>query len=123
MAQGQHVEGHEKLVGQNAVLPFGYFCDLAGSAVQFFDSVPFSVLRPGQAKATKVPLIFNTIPNCVSVNNSRAKAEAEAEAAAAAATTMITNKIDNKSNAHMCMWRWRWRWAGGCKWVVLWVAS
>lgn len=23
----------------------------------------------------------------------------------------------------MCMWRWRWRWAGGCKWVVLWVAS
>jgi len=121
LAQGQHIEGHEKLVGQNAVLPFGYFCDLAGSAVQFSDSVPFSVLRPGQAKATKVPLIFNTIPNCVSVNNSRAKAEAAA--AAAAATTMITNKIDNKSNAHMCMWRWRWRWAGGCKWVVLWVAS
>lgn len=56
------------------------------------------------AKATKVPLIFNTISNCVSVNNSKhtlTVRERERAATTTVTTTMITNKIDNKSNAHV----------------------
>lgn len=51
------------------------------------------------AKATKVPLIFNTISNCVSVNNSKhtqAHTEREREGGERESNNNCNNNNDNK---------------------------